>query len=256
MISRAAILFLLTILAVSAGYAAGQPDAATPAVLTRRVPPAYPAKAIERGQEGWVDVSFTITPEGTTATIRIIDEYPRHVFARSAINALAKWTYSPRLEGGMPVPQSNNRTVLNFALTDSRTVRQNHVAPFTTAYDAIASHDWDRANRAAEDLSATEALNLFELASLEDIKGRVAFGRQRFDEAADHLGRALEITSHFSPEARDAIYALLVRAKLNSGDEAGAVKAFDRWNPSPREDIRELHRAVENARDDLDDTNP
>jgi TonB family protein len=253
-ISRAALLLLLAILAVSPGHGADQPDTTTPATLTRRVPPAYPAKAIERGQEGWVDVSFTITPEGTTSTIRIINEYPRHVFARSAINAVAKWTYSPRLEGGTPVPQSNNRTVLSFALSDSRSVGPNHVTQFTTAYDAIATHDWPRATKAATDLNGAEVLNLFELASLEDIRGRIAFGQQQFAEAADHLGRALEITSHFSPEARDATYALLVRSKLNSGDAAGAVSSFDRWNPSPREDVRELRRAVEAARQGLDGT--
>jgi TonB family protein len=256
-ISRAVILFVLTILGAIPGCGASEPQApATPAVLTRRVPPAYPAKAIERGQEGWVDVSFTITPEGTTSTIRIIAEYPRHVFARSAINAVAKWTYAPRLESGTPVPQSNNRTVLSFALRDSRVVRQDHVAQFTAAYDAIATHDWDRATKVAMDLGAAETLNLFELASLEEIKGRIAFGRQRFALAADHLGRALEITSHFSPEARDAIYALLVRSKLNSGDAAGAVSSFDRWNPAPREDIRELRRAVETAREGLGAAGP
>src|SRR5581483_8881413 len=107
-------------IAVAADQGALNPD--TPAQIVKRIPPRYPAKAIERGEEGWVDLSYTITPEGTTAGIRVRAEYPRHVFTRSAVNALAKWTYTPRLENGIPVPQDNNHTVISFALADHAAV--------------------------------------------------------------------------------------------------------------------------------------
>jgi TonB family protein len=231
------------------GFGADETQApATAAVLAHRVPPLYPAKAIERGQEGWVEVSFTITPEGTTSAIRIVSEYPRHVFSRSALNAIAKWTYVPRLEGGVAVPQGTNRTVLSFALSDSTAIRESHAAQFTAVQDALADRDWDAAAKGASEIAGIEALDLFELASLEELKGRLAFGQQRFADAADCLARALEITTHFSPETRDSILTLLVRAKLGSGDAAGAVAAYDRWNSPDRDDSRDLRRAVESAR--------
>jgi TonB family protein len=223
-------------------------ETATPAILSKRVPPLFPAKAIERGQEGWVDVRFSITPEGTTSAVRIVAEYPRHVFSRSAINAVAKWTYKPRQEGGSAMPQGNNQAVLSFALNDSSAIREENAPKFTAARAALDARDWPATTKAAAAIAETESLNLFELASLEEIKGRLAYGEQRFAEAADCFSRALEITAHFSPDTRDALTALLVRAKLYSGDTAAAVTAFDHWNPPPRDDIRDLRRAVETAR--------
>lgn len=252
MLYRAVIAFLLALTFALPGFSEPPvPTETTAAVLIKRVPPLYPAKAIERGQEGWVDVSFSVTPEGTTSAIRIISEYPRHVFSRSAINAVAKWTYRPRLEGGVAVPQGYNRAVLSFALSDSTAIRDSHTAQFTAGREAIAAHDWVAAAKVADEISGMESLNLFELASLEELKGRIAFGQQRFAAAADSLTRAIEITAHFGPETRESILATLVRARLNSGDLAAAVAIFDQWDPPMKEETRDLRRAVESARTQL-----
>ena len=233
-------------MAIAADQSAPNPD--TPAHGVKRIPPHYPAKAIERGEEGWVDLGYTITPEGTTSGIRVRAEYPRHVFTRSAVNALAKWVYTPRLENGIPVPQDNNHTVISFALADSAAISDSLQAQFKAAQDAVDAEQWDQAAQLIDQLAAIEPLNLFELASIERMRGRVTFGKRQFAVAADHLARALEITTRFSPEIRGQISELLIAATINGGQYAAALADQVRWPFTPREQNRELRHALDTIR--------
>ena len=53
-----------------------------------RVPPQYPIRASERGIEGWVVLSFTITETGTVRDAKVIDAKPKRIFNRAAIQAI------------------------------------------------------------------------------------------------------------------------------------------------------------------------
>lgn len=63
---------------------------------TRRVPPEYPARAQRRGLEGYVEVRFTILPDGSVDadSLRVIDAEPRHTFERAAMQAISRWQFS------------------------------------------------------------------------------------------------------------------------------------------------------------------
>ena len=73
------------------------------ATLANPVAARYPAIAIDRNLEGYVDVIFDITPTGTTANVRVVAAEPARVFNRSAITAVKKWKYRPQVEGGAAV---------------------------------------------------------------------------------------------------------------------------------------------------------
>ncbi|MBZ9568667.1 TonB family protein [Modicisalibacter tunisiensis] len=62
---------------------------------TRRVPPTYPARAQRRGIEGYVEVRFTIRPDGSVDrdSLRVVDAEPRNVFDRAALKAIADWQF-------------------------------------------------------------------------------------------------------------------------------------------------------------------
>lgn len=60
-----------------------------------RINPHYPAAAVTKGLEGYVDVIFDITPIGTTANIRVIGYSPSKVFNSSVIKAVRGWKYRP-----------------------------------------------------------------------------------------------------------------------------------------------------------------
>lgn len=70
---------------------------------TNYVAPRYPRLAQRRGITGWVDVSFTVLPDGTVADVDIMNSDPGQIFDESATSAVAEWRFEPPVEDGMPV---------------------------------------------------------------------------------------------------------------------------------------------------------
>lgn len=81
-----------------------------------RVEPNYPAKALRRGMEGYVIISFTIDPTGRPTDMNVVDANPRRMFEREAMRALRKWKYQPKVIDGEPVPQPGQTVKLEFKL--------------------------------------------------------------------------------------------------------------------------------------------
>jgi TonB family protein len=71
----------------------------------REVPPVYPREAARAGTEGWVQVEFTIAPDGTTRDLQVLDSAPKLVFDRAALDSVSKWRFVPIRKNGAPVPQ-------------------------------------------------------------------------------------------------------------------------------------------------------
>jgi protein TonB len=81
-----------------------------------RVDPEYPPRARQQGLEGWVDLEFTITPAGTVADPRVLEAQPPAIFDRAALNAVRRWRYNPRVEGGVAVARPGVQVRLRFEL--------------------------------------------------------------------------------------------------------------------------------------------
>jgi len=81
-----------------------------------RVNPQYPARAMQRGIEGWVHLAFTITPAGTTKDIAVVEAEPANVFEDAAIAAVRKYKYKPKVENGQPIERSGVEVMLAFKL--------------------------------------------------------------------------------------------------------------------------------------------
>jgi protein TonB len=81
-----------------------------------RVNPQYPLRASERGIEGWVEVVFTISKLGTVKDPRVLNSHPSSIFDRSALKAIRKWKYNPKIEDGEPVERPGVKVRLKFEL--------------------------------------------------------------------------------------------------------------------------------------------
>ena len=68
-----------------------------------RIDPQWPREALLDGIEGWVEVEFTVLPDGSVADARVVDAEPRRVFDRSALRAILRWKFKPRIVNGEPV---------------------------------------------------------------------------------------------------------------------------------------------------------
>ena len=80
-----------------------------------RVAPVYPARALSRGLEGHVDMSFTVT---TTGTVKdpIVMYSTSSLFERAAIRAVLKFKYKPRVVDGQPVEVPGVKTRITFKI--------------------------------------------------------------------------------------------------------------------------------------------
>jgi TonB family protein len=71
----------------------------------REVPPAYPREAERLGISGWVDVEFTIAPDGTTQNVIVRNSEPQRTFDQSAVDAVKRWRFAPVMRDGAAVRQ-------------------------------------------------------------------------------------------------------------------------------------------------------
>ena len=82
-----------------------------------RVAPVYPARALSRGLEGFVDLMFTVTTTGTVKDPVVIQS-TSSLFERAAIRAVLKFKYKPRVVDGVPVDVPGVKTRISFQLED------------------------------------------------------------------------------------------------------------------------------------------
>jgi TonB family protein len=73
--------------------------------LTRAISPIYPNDAVNSGTEGWVELLFTVDPEGKVTDVEVTNSQPKNVFDRAAMNAMKRARYEPVLLDGQPVAQ-------------------------------------------------------------------------------------------------------------------------------------------------------
>jgi len=82
-----------------------------------RVAPVYPARALSRGLEGYVDLSFTVTSAGTVRDPIVLFS-TSSLFERAASRAVLKFKYKPRVVDGVPVDVPNVKTRISFQIEE------------------------------------------------------------------------------------------------------------------------------------------
>lgn len=81
-----------------------------------RVAPDYPARARQRGIEGYVLFKLRVNERGEVAGVRVIEAEPAGVFEEVAIAAVEKWQFEPARYQGNPVAISVSQRI-PFRLT-------------------------------------------------------------------------------------------------------------------------------------------
>jgi protein TonB len=93
------------------------PDVVAAGTLARvrYVEPVYPRTARVRGAGGWVEMQFTVRPDGTVGDVVVTQAEPAGVFDDAAAAAVRQWRYRPVLRDGQAVEQ-RARVRVRFAV--------------------------------------------------------------------------------------------------------------------------------------------
>ncbi len=101
---------------LGSGMGAGLATADSDVAPLVRVLPVYPARAQERGIEGFVVVEFTIAADGTVKDPIVLASEPSKIFDRAALRAIRKWKYKPKVEDGVAVERPGVQVRMPFEL--------------------------------------------------------------------------------------------------------------------------------------------
>ncbi len=83
-----------------------------------KVAPIYPRRAQERGIEGWVLLTFTVTETGAVRDPVVIESEPSSIFDRAAMQAVLKFKYKPRVVDGKAISVPGIEHLITFRLED------------------------------------------------------------------------------------------------------------------------------------------
>lgn len=86
--------------------------------LVEAVPPVYPRNALRKDKEGWVEVEFTVSTDGRTESIQVVNTSDDSTFNKATIQAVSQWQFEPRNYMGQVIAQ-RVATRVSFKLTDS-----------------------------------------------------------------------------------------------------------------------------------------
>jgi TonB family protein len=64
----------------------------------------YPTRALQTGVEGWVEIAYTVGPDGSVTNVKVVNATPPKVFEASATRAVSHLRYQPVVQGGKAIP--------------------------------------------------------------------------------------------------------------------------------------------------------
>ena len=98
-------------------WSAGDPAAEGDIIPIVRIEPQFPREALLKGIGGWVEIEFTIEPDGSVSDPKVVASQPPRLFDRNAIRAIYKWKFKPRIVDGKPIAR-RARQRMDFSLND------------------------------------------------------------------------------------------------------------------------------------------
>lgn len=203
-----------------------------PAQLIERTPPTYPVNALYSAKEGWVMLSFVISPTGEVTEPMIEDSSGVEAFERAALRAVQRWKYTPAMQDGEPVEQAMTKTQIRFQLEGGPAGAS---WAFVNKYRRIArlidAGDLEAAGELIKELEYGERTNLYEDAWFWWAKYvyLAKAGSTDADEMRRCLQRAVGYEEEYlRPDLFVSAAERLVVLQAQALDIAAAIAAFER----------------------------
>jgi protein TonB len=63
----------------------------------------YPTHALQSNIEGWVELAYTVGPDGSVGNVKVVNSTPPRTFEASAAKAVSRLKYQPVIQGGKAI---------------------------------------------------------------------------------------------------------------------------------------------------------
>lgn len=223
-------------------------------MLTPKLPE-YPLDQRMKGQEGWVVLSFVVSPEGNVIDPIVEDSSGQKHFETAALKAAAKQRYSPATVSGKPVEQCATQVRYVFSIPDMADAARRDFRPkYQEVLDLNAKGDRTAALARTDELLKSGTWNHYEANRLQLVRAQVCREMEDWNCMLSSLTRALS-SSDTSLEKSLQRTALeqLARLQLQMELFADALATIDRrskMKPSLEADDP-LVRAAREVRDSI-----
>jgi len=177
-------------------------------------PPPYPQGPRNRGQDGWVVLSFSVSPEGNVVDPIVEDSSGVVEFERAAIKSALKYRYSPATWNGKPVEQCAANLRVSFMVPGYRqSLRSSFKKSYLEAVDLVEEQRIVDAEARLDEMAEKGTWNNFESsklwllrATLQAAKGDKAGQLRSLRRAAMLDGQYIQ--PEYYPQVLSAIFAL------------------------------------------------
>jgi len=194
--------------------------------------PTYPATALSAGKEGWVMLSFVISPAGDVTEPMIEDSSGVEDFERAALRAVQRWKYKPATQDGEAVEQAMVKTRIYFQLEGGEKGASTRFAnKYRHIVRLIDDGDFAGAEPLITELEFGERMNLYEDAWFWWAKYvyLLRSGSSDTEEMRRCLQRAVGYeVEYLTPEQFLAAAERLVVLEARALDYSAAISTFER----------------------------
>lgn len=154
-------------------------EGGTRARMVDRPPvPKYPEKARQRGQEGWVQLSFTVKPDGSVVDPIVEDSTGVVEFERAAIASVLQARYAPATWQGKPIEQCASRMMYYFTIAGRQIgARREFARPWKEAADLARELRYAEAEAKLDEMERDGAWSNYEISRLWLLRASVQAGQ-------------------------------------------------------------------------------
>lgn len=143
----------------------------------------YPPYALRLGQEGWVQMSFCVSPAGEVIDPVVEQSSGGEVFEQAALEGLRGSRFVPATWQGQPVLQCATRVLFQFKIAGQTGGRRSFLRAYRGVNALLSAGRLDEAQARLDTLRDEGGWNLYESSWLKLLQGNVQQRRGDLDDA-------------------------------------------------------------------------
>jgi len=197
-----------------------------------RVAPKYPKREAQKGVEGWVDVSFVISPKGIVDEVIIDASSGREAFEKETLRSVRKWRYEPATLDGKPVEQCHTKVRIVYALEQRRLkrgARMRFKKEYAKASAFLEQGQLEKATATIDKIEQEHVTTLYESARVWMLRSMVNEKEGDALKQLSSLSRAASGSKiYIEPSIKIAVFSKILGLELDFKHYADALDTIER----------------------------